>query len=119
MLSGFFPFLDDDSKLVAEPELISLNISPEAKDFLSELLHKDKFERLGSKQNVKKVKEHPFFNNINWHQIEKGVLKPPYRPEVVISVSKEIAYFLFYLKINQYKGFTIRYTKFLFKSIDS
>lgn len=83
MLTGHFPFPDKNSKLSANLELESLNISVAAKVFISELLHKDKFERLGSKQNDKKIKEHSFFNGIDWLLLEKRELKPPIKPTVV------------------------------------
>jgi serine/threonine protein kinase len=83
MLSGKFPFSDKDKIISEKPDLDSLQISTEAKDFIAELLIKEKFERLGSKQNKKEVKEHEFFNEINWHQLENGQIIPPFKPSVV------------------------------------
>ena len=83
MLTGKFPFSDTNSIISDKPELDSLKISTEAKDFISELLIKENSERLGSKQNNKKVKEHQFFTDINWHQLENGKIKSPFKPLVV------------------------------------
>ena len=67
-------------------ELATLEISTEAKNFISELLIEDKFKRLGSRQNDKNVKEHPFFNDIDWLKLEQGHLEPPFKPPTVVSV---------------------------------
>ena len=85
MLTGRFPFQNKDSIISEKPDLDSLKISIETKYFISELLIKEKFERLGSKQNNKKVREHQFFHDINWLQLENGEIKPPFKPSVVYS----------------------------------
>ena len=90
MLTGRYPFSDLNSQLIAKLELESLKISTEAKQFISESLHKDKFDRLGSQQSNKKVKEHPFFKGIDWLQLDKGLLETPFKPKIVnISYSTE------------------------------
>ncbi|XP_063800262.1 protein kinase C delta type-like [Pseudophryne corroboree] len=44
------------------------------KDFLSNLLRKDQFLRLGVNGNVR---EHPFFSSINWEEVESGKTASP------------------------------------------
>lgn len=84
MLTGSFPFsIEKNNKDLNHTKLDSFEISSEAKNFISELLIIDKFERLGSKQNDKKVKENSFFNGIDWLRLEQGQLDPPFKPTVV------------------------------------
>ena len=66
MLTGRLPFNDINSILNDEiPNLQELAISNEAKQFVSSLLIKDQFKRLGSMKNEANVKQDPFFNEIN------------------------------------------------------
>ena len=73
IFTGNLPFLNEQSILNDEvPNLNELAISIEAKKFISCLLEKDKFKRLGSfrvfkpLKNPKKAKEDTFFRDINW-----------------------------------------------------
>lgn len=45
----------------------------DAKDFLQKLLVRDPEKRLGSMRGVKELKEHPFFNGINWQTLATDV----------------------------------------------
>ena len=59
-------------------------ISSEAKDLLSGLLVKDPLRRLGGgPEDASAVKSHPFFNSINWSDLEKKRITPPFKPQVV------------------------------------
>ena len=42
-----------------------------ALDFLQKLLVRDPKKRLGAKKGMKEVKEHPFFDGINWNTLIK------------------------------------------------
>ena len=84
MFTGEFPFLNMNS--ILNDDITKLNymeISIEAKEFLKNLLKKNKTERLGSRKNTKNVKQHAFFDKLNWDQFEKGEVEPPYKPIVV------------------------------------
>ena len=85
MFTGRLPFNDINSILNDEiPNLQELAISNEAKQFISSLLIKDQFKRLGSLKNEANVKEDPFFNEINWRKLENGEIEPPFKPVLVI-----------------------------------
>ena len=85
MLTGNFPFLSIDSILTDEiPDIQNLVLTNEAQQFIKDLLIKEKDERLGSRKNNKNVKEHPFFESINWNKVENGELEPPFKPIEVI-----------------------------------
>ena len=45
-----------------------------AKKILKDLLTIDQFKRLGSRQNSTKIKEHVFFNEIDWFKLDQGQL---------------------------------------------
>lgn len=49
-------------------------------DFIESLLSKNVDQRLGSNGSTD-VKEHPFFEDINWAEIEDRVFMPDYVPE--------------------------------------
>ena len=48
-------------------------LSPELKDLLTKLLNEDVNKRL----NLNEIKEHPYFNNIDWDQIYNKKIKSP------------------------------------------
>ena len=84
MFTGKLPFLNKQSILNDEiPGLQELEISSEAKELISSLLNKDLFKRLGSLKNPKKIKEEPFFKEINWKKLKNGDIEPPFKPIVV------------------------------------
>lgn len=54
-----------------------LNISDEAKDFITKILEKDPKLRLGSKGNVEEQMSHSWFKNFNWsHQMDRNRVTP-------------------------------------------
>ena len=42
---------------------------PDAKDFLDRLLQRDPKKRLGSLNGIKNLKDHPFFQGVNWKHL--------------------------------------------------
>ncbi|KAM8977163.1 protein kinase C delta type-like [Pelodytes ibericus] len=54
-------------------------IGGDVKHILKKLLRKDPDHRLGVKGNIR---EHPFFQDINWVELEDGKLEPPFTPSV-------------------------------------
>jgi serum/glucocorticoid-regulated kinase 2 len=81
-LTGKFPFLYAES--IVNDEIPYLNeldiISNEAKQIISDLLNKNRDERL----NLSQIKVHEFFKDIDWLKLEKGETEPPFKPTVVI-----------------------------------
>ena len=50
---------------------------------LLQLLEKLHTNRLGSTgRGFEDVKAHPFFRTVNWNHLEKGILEPPFKPNV-------------------------------------
>ena len=57
-------------------------MSEEAKSLIKALLHRDPAKRLGaSKKDAEDIKDHPFFNGINWADfLSRSVPAPPTKP---------------------------------------
>ncbi len=86
MVTGNLPFSDPESIENEEfPSLDKFLISIECKEFISNLLEKDKYKRLGSRKNPNKARDHSFFKKLDWEKLEKGELEAPFIPTVVIS----------------------------------
>ncbi|CAN2390212.1 regulation of T-helper 2 cell activation, partial [Pristimantis euphronides] len=63
----------EDSVLYKEPDFPA-DMSPCTVDILQGLLCKDQFKRLGVNRDVR---EHPYFANINWEDVEHKRMEPP------------------------------------------
>ena len=87
MLCGFAPFssqitqevcykvINHDKFLIFPP---GNKISKDAKDLIKKLLS-DSDKRIG-KKGVEEIKQHPFFNGVNWYKIKE--MTPPFIPKV-------------------------------------
>jgi len=89
MMVGRLPFYNRDHDKLFELILMDevrfpKSISQEAKDLLGGLLIKDPFTRLGGgPEDAEAVKNHTFFASINWSDLEKRRITPPFKPQVV------------------------------------
>merc|ERR1712106_884845 len=89
MMVGRLPFFDRDHDILFELILIEevrfpKNLSRDAKDLLGGLLVKDPTKRLGGgPEDARAVKGHPFFAPINWTDLEKKKITPPFKPQVM------------------------------------
>jgi serine/threonine protein kinase len=77
MLTGLPPFYDKNRNQILNKILKDRHIefkeymTKEAKDLIKRLLIKDPKRRLGSKRGAADIKEHPFFDCIDWELVEK------------------------------------------------
>ncbi|PIK55453.1 putative G protein-coupled receptor kinase 5 [Apostichopus japonicus] len=72
-----------DRRVKEDDEKYSNKFSEEAKELSRKLLTKDPNQRLGFKDgSAQEVKDHPFFSSINFKRLERGMLKPPFVPDV-------------------------------------
>lgn len=81
MVTGFAPFWHRDPKrqyeLIRKVEYkMPGYFSPQLKDLISKLLVKNPASRLGAK-SFDDIKNHEFFDGINWDLLLKKQLKPP------------------------------------------
>lgn len=63
-----------------------------ARDFISQLLDVNSDRRLGS-DGVRRVKEHPYFESVNWELMEQKHMEPPYVPEARQQAAQRLADF--------------------------
>eukprot|EP00298_Acanthocystis_sp_HF-20_P010668 c18982_g1_i1.p1 GENE.c18982_g1_i1~~c18982_g1_i1.p1 ORF type:complete len:824 (+),score=270.58 c18982_g1_i1:1608-4079(+) len=88
MLAGYPPFYDDEPLKIYQKILQSqikypFYFSEEAKNLIEQLLLHDVSQRLGSsKKGTNAIKEHPWFNSINWSDIAHSKCTPPIKPNV-------------------------------------
>ena len=84
MFFGRPPFMDKNKAALfkkicfSEPNYSKVKLSPEALSLLKALLNKNPDKRIKSKD----IALHPFFKGIDFKEIEKLTIKPPYKPEV-------------------------------------
>jgi len=89
MMVGRLPFYNRDHDKLFELILMDevrfpKSISEDAKSLLGSLLIKDPMKRLGGgPEDAEAVKRHEFFASINWTDLEKKRITPPFKPQVV------------------------------------
>jgi len=84
MLAGYPPFSNKVRKqlytdILQTKYVMPTHFSEKAKDLLSKLLVKNPSKRLGF-NGSDEIKAHPFFEDINWEEVELLKLKPPIVP---------------------------------------
>jgi len=89
MLCGLPPFYSKEREKLyrnikySEPRLDWPYLSENARDLCRRLLDKNPETRLGSGANdAKDIREHPWFECINWEAIESKTVPPPYKPQL-------------------------------------
>uniref|UniRef100_A0AAY4CU29 non-specific serine/threonine protein kinase n=1 Tax=Denticeps clupeoides TaxID=299321 RepID=A0AAY4CU29_9TELE len=88
MMCGRLPFYNQDHEKLFELILMDeirfpRTLGPEAKSLLSGLLHKDPKQRLGGgPDDAKEIMQHAFFAGIEWQDVYKKKLAPPFKPQV-------------------------------------
>eukprot|EP01080_Neovahlkampfia_damariscottae_P008959 gene8959-908_t len=90
MLVGLPPFYNRDVQEMYQKILNSdlkfpeqIGISEEGKDLLKQLLERDSKKRLGSGEDgPEEIKNHPFFESIDFNQLLKKQLIPPFAPDL-------------------------------------
>ena len=85
MISGLPPFYtEDEARLQHNVVHCRLDypsgaFSPEAKDLLRMLLHKDQNRRV---QSLDTVKKHPWCAKIDWSKVLAKKVEPPFKPDL-------------------------------------
>ncbi|OJD24232.1 AGC/AKT protein kinase [Blastomyces percursus] len=84
MLTGLPPFYDQDANKrrlnICKDPVRPGGLPPIAKDILIKLLEKDPLNRLGGKNGASEIKDHPFFENTNWHDLLQRKYITPFKP---------------------------------------
>ena len=87
MLSGEPPFKQKspkfDQNILFQEVDMKDNFTKEAADIIQKFLNTDPELRLGSGDNgFKDIKAHPFFEDINWKDLENKLIVPPFVPDI-------------------------------------
>ncbi|KAL7673192.1 hypothetical protein ACOME3_008060 [Neoechinorhynchus agilis] len=88
MMTGSPPFTDCDRKRTMDRILRGRLCLPEflsnqARDLVRKLLRRSVPQRLGSgPTGTEEVKQHSFFETVDWQKVQNREVEPPYRPEV-------------------------------------
>ncbi|EAR88137.2 Serine/Threonine kinase domain protein (macronuclear) [Tetrahymena thermophila SB210] len=88
MLHGAPPFYEKNKermmdKLVNQDVVIKDKYSKECQSLLRGLLTRDKTKRLGNgPEGTQEIRNHPFFNNVDWDKFLRLEVQPPYIPKV-------------------------------------
>ncbi|QPG73635.1 hypothetical protein FOA43_000947 [Brettanomyces nanus] len=88
MLLTKSPFRGEDedevfNSILTDEPLYPINMAKEAVDILQRLLTRDPTKRLGAgTHDAEDIMKHPYFANINWDEIYRRQMIPPYVPEI-------------------------------------
>ena len=93
MIVGFPPFYHKNQNTMYEliekfpvrfpdPEKHKIMMSEEVQDLITKLLEKQPENRLGTKEGIKEVLEHPWFSEIDLDQLHLKQIEPPFKPEL-------------------------------------
>ncbi len=88
MMTGIPPFYSQDreelfEKIKFDTIKFPSMFSPNLKDLLTKLFHKDPKLRLGSgPKGAEEIKSHPWFENVNWDAIYHQEVKAPFIPVI-------------------------------------
>ena len=63
--------------ITSKPVPLPDSLSPEAKSLLHELFRIKPKDRLGAKNDAEDIKNHKFFADINFEDVENKLIKPP------------------------------------------
>lgn len=97
MLTGYSPFHGNDEEelfkaIQQSPIRYPKDISDDSVKAVQQFLERDPIKRLGMEFSpYGELKDHSFFNTIEWDKLEKRQIQPPFLPSVV-SVSFYISY---------------------------
>ncbi|XP_041108383.1 serine/threonine-protein kinase Sgk1-like isoform X2 [Polyodon spathula] len=87
MLYGLPPFYSRNTaemydNILNKPLQLKPNISNSARQLLEGLLQKDRTKRIGAKDDFMELKNHVFFSQMSWDDLNAKKLTPPFNPNV-------------------------------------
>ncbi|KAL2885479.1 serine/threonine-protein kinase sck1 [Ceratocystis lukuohia] len=97
MCCGWSPFYADDTQQMYKniafgkvrfPRDV---LSVEGRSFVKGLLNRNPKHRLGAHGDAEELKGHPFFSDINWDQLARKLITPPFKPTLLSDT--DVSYF--------------------------
>ncbi|XP_019865295.1 G protein-coupled receptor kinase 2 [Aethina tumida] len=82
-----------DRRVKNEQEKYSNKFNEDAKHLCQQLLAKSPLARLGGKagrHGAALIKQHPFFQQLNWRRLEAGMVEPPFVPDPHAVYAKDV-----------------------------
>ncbi|KAM5353561.1 hypothetical protein ACJ41O_000211 [Fusarium nematophilum] len=94
MLTDSAPFYDEATeemrrKILSEPLVFPDVVPPVVRDLLEKLLTRNPADRLGA-NGVAEIKDHPFFDQIDWEKLRRREYEPAFKPNVVCHIRSSI-----------------------------
>lgn len=89
MLTGLPPFYAESTEKIheritsSEQIVYPYSLPPSAKDILAGLLERNPEQRLGAKRGASEIKQHPFFDCIDWNKLTRREYHPDFKPPKV------------------------------------
>ncbi|KAK1153278.1 rhodopsin kinase GRK1 [Acipenser oxyrinchus oxyrinchus] len=79
-------------RILNDPVSYPETFSSDCKLLCEALMEKDPAKRLGFKNNqCVELKDHPYFNTLNWGRLEAGLMDPPFVPDPKMVYAKDIS----------------------------
>lgn len=88
MCCGWSPFYDKDNQQMykniafGKVRFPKDALSPEGRNFVKGLLNRNPKHRLGSIEDARELRRHPFFEDIDWDSLMAKKIPPPFKPHV-------------------------------------
>ena len=71
-----------ESQIKLRPSDSPLAVSEEYIDLVNRLIQREAKNRIGFLGGVEEIRQHPFFDDFDWDQLEDMKATPPFRPVV-------------------------------------
>ncbi|KAH8589752.1 serine/threonine protein kinase, AGC family [Bisporella sp. PMI_857] len=92
MCCGWSPFYAEDTQQMYKNIAFSKvrfprdALSTEGRNFVKGLLNRNPKHRLGVARDAEELKDHPFFNDIDWVALAKKQIPPPFKPKLMSEI---------------------------------
>ncbi|TVY86986.1 Serine/threonine-protein kinase [Lachnellula willkommii] len=88
MCCGWSPFYAEDTQQMYKNIAFGKvrfprdTLTTEGRNFVKGLLNRNPKHRLGAQDDAEELKRHPFFSDIDWDELTKKLLTPPFKPKL-------------------------------------
>ena len=87
LIVGIVPFYSSSNmkmyqKIKEQKLMFPSYLSEDLEDLIRKLLNRDPTQRLGCNQDINDIRQHLWFNDMDWIKLKKKEIEPPYRPGI-------------------------------------